>query len=156
LELLWSIPSLKSFQTKELLSLLKVSKIRQYQDGECIIKERDEDSCIYFLLSGRIKIDKQGIPLCTIGAIGEIFGEMRIVDRLNRSASVYAMGKTVCLAVDMSADHRFPSEKDAAVAMSILKKIVIRTLSLRLRFLNDQLVKAKVELSNLRHLKLSA
>jgi CRP/FNR family transcriptional regulator, cyclic AMP receptor protein len=156
IEMLMKIPALRDFHTRDLRALLKICKIRRYDDGESIIDEGEKDPWLYFLLQGKIRIEKENIPICTIGAVGEIFGEMRIIDRMNRSASVYAVGDTVCLAVDTSARHRFHVEKDLMRIMSILQQIISRSLSIRLRFLNEQLIKAKAELINLKNFKLSA
>ena len=100
---LLAIPALKGFETKSLGKLLRLSKIREYEDGERIIKEGDFDPWLYFLLSGKIRITKEGLEIGTIEKKGEIFGEMRVIDSLSRSASVYAVGKIMCLAVDTSA-----------------------------------------------------
>jgi CRP/FNR family cyclic AMP-dependent transcriptional regulator len=45
---------LKDFETKDLEALLKVSKIRQYEPKEMIIKEGESDKRIYFLISGEV------------------------------------------------------------------------------------------------------
>ena len=58
---LLAIPALKNFETKSLGKLLRLSKIREYEDGERIIKEGDFDPWLYFLLSGKIRITKEGL-----------------------------------------------------------------------------------------------
>ena len=40
---LLAIPALKNFETKSLQKLLRLSKIREYEDAELIIKEGDLD-----------------------------------------------------------------------------------------------------------------
>lgn len=95
---LLTIPALRHFETSNLGKLLRLSKIREYKDGELLIEEGDLDPWLYFLLSGKIRIVKEGKNIATISQKGEIFGEMRIVDSLSRSASVYAAGTTICLA----------------------------------------------------------
>ena len=91
---LLAIPALKNFETKSLGKLLRLSKIREYEDGERIIKEGDRDPWLYFLLSGKIKITKEGLEIGSMDKKGEIFGEMRIIDSMSRSATVRAIGKT--------------------------------------------------------------
>ena len=103
---LMTIPALQKFETRSLSNLLKLSKIRQYEKGEVIIHEGDSDPWLYFLLNGKVLVEKNGLEIGTIDKIGEIFGEMRIVDNLSRSATVKATGKTVCLAVDTTAKKR--------------------------------------------------
>ncbi|MBW1642310.1 MAG: cyclic nucleotide-binding domain-containing protein, partial [Deltaproteobacteria bacterium] len=94
---LMNIPTLSHFETKSLGKLLRLSKIKQYEDGELIISEGDLDPWLFFLLSGKVRISKEGIDIAAIERTGEIFGEMRIITSLSRSASVYAIGNTVCL-----------------------------------------------------------
>jgi CRP-like cAMP-binding protein len=58
---LMAIPGLKDFETRNLAKLLRLSKIRQYENGELIIREGDDDPWLYFLLSGQLRIEKQGM-----------------------------------------------------------------------------------------------
>jgi len=143
---LMSIQALKHFETRNLGKLLRLSKIRQYEDGEQIIQEGDMDPWLYFLLSGRIRISKEGEDIGVISKKGEIFGEMRIVDDQSRSASVHAVGETVCLAVDTSAGNRFSTseEKDARLDfLLLLYRIFAEYMTARLRLANEELVRAK-------------
>jgi CRP/FNR family transcriptional regulator, cyclic AMP receptor protein len=145
---LMAIPGLKEFETRNLAKLLRLSKIKEYRDGELIIKEGDEDPWLYFLLSGRLSIKKNDIEIGKISQVGEIFGEMRIVDSLSRSASVYADGKTICLGVDTSAKGRLATasveERDARLDfLLLLYRIFAEYMSIRLRATNDELIKAK-------------
>jgi len=137
---------LKHFETRNLGKLLRLSKIRQYEDGEQIIQEGDMDPWLYFLLSGKIRISKESEDISTINKKGEIFGEMRIVDDQSRSASVYAVGQTVCLAVDTSAGSRLTTseEKDERLDfLLLLYRIFAEYMTARLRLTNEELVRAK-------------
>jgi CRP/FNR family cyclic AMP-dependent transcriptional regulator len=143
---LMSIQALKHFETRNLGKLLRLSKIRQYEDGEQIIQEGDMDPWLYFLLSGKIRISKENENIGTINRKGEIFGEMRIIDDQSRSASVYAVGETVCLAVDTSAGNRLTSsqEKDERLDfLLLLYRIFAEYITARLRLTNEELVRAK-------------
>jgi CRP-like cAMP-binding protein len=141
-----TIPALKNFETRSLGKLLRLSKVRQYEDGERIIQEGDLDPWLYFLLSGKIRISKENLDIGTIDRKGEIFGEMRIIDSLSRSASVYAVGPTICLAVDTSAKDRLSSEDSIDERLDfllLLYRIFAEYMSIRLRLTNDELIKAK-------------
>lgn len=143
---LMSIQALRHFETRNLGKLLRLSKIRQYEDGEQIIQEGDMDPWLYFLLSGRIRVSKEGEQIGIISRKGEIFGEMRIIDDQSRSASVHAIGPTVCLAVDTSAGNRLNTsdEKEARLDfLLLLYRIFAEYISVRLRLTNEELVKAK-------------
>jgi CRP-like cAMP-binding protein len=149
---LMTIPALKNFETKSLGKLLRLSKIREYEDGERIIKEGDDDPWLYFLLSGKIRITKEGMEIGTIDSEGEIFGEMRIIDSLNRSASVYAIGQTMCLAVDTSAKRRISvgsTQDEKLDFLLLLYRIFAEFMSIRLRATNEELIAAKKKVRRL-------
>lgn len=150
---LLDIPALKHFEIKNLAKLLRLSKIREYNDGESIIKEGDRDPWLYFILKGKVIIKKEGHEIVTIDKKGEIFGEMRIIDSLSRSASVFADGQTVCLAVDTSAQEKLSSDDKKLDFILLLYRIFAEYMSLRLRLTNDELIKAKAEIKRLTSLK---
>jgi CRP-like cAMP-binding protein len=147
---LLTISALKNFETRNLGKLLRLSKIRQYEDGETIISEGDYDPWLYFLLSGEIRVAKEGVTISSISRRGEIFGEMRVIDDQSRSASVYAVGKTVCLAVDTAAHHRIAGEGDKDERLDfllLLYRIFAEYMTARLRLTNEELIKAKKAIS---------
>ena len=146
---LFAIPALRDFETKNLGQMIRLSKIRQYEDGELIIKEGDLDPWLYFLLSGKVRVEKEGIVIATLSKMGEIFGEMRLIDSLSRPASVCAVGKTVCLAVNPSATERLSSASEAANLLLLLYRVFIEFLSMRLRLSNEELIKTKEQLKKL-------
>ena len=147
-----SIPGLKNFDSKSVGKLLKLGKIREYQDGEVIIQERDEDPWMYILLSGKIRIIKEGHEIGRIDKKGEIFGEMRIIDLKARSASVAAIGQTICLAVATTAKTRMSphsTDEDKLDFLLLLYRVFAEYMSIRLRAANDELVAAKKKINNL-------
>ena len=149
---LMTIPALKNFEAKSLGKLLRLSKIREYEDGERIIQEGDFDPWLYFLLSGKIRISKEDMQISVIDKKGEIFGEMRVIDSLSRSASVYAVGQTICLAVDTSAKNRISpgSTRDERVDfLLLLYRIFAEYMSIRLRATNEELITAKKKIKRL-------
>ena len=147
---LCTLPALKSFETRDLAKLLKLSKIRQYEDGEIIIEEGDTDQWLYFLLSGKIRISKNGAHISTIDKSGEVFGEMRLIDGLSRSTSIHAEGHTTCLAVDISAKHKLDSDLEAENLLKLLYKVMMEYISVRLRLANEKLINAQQEIASLK------
>jgi CRP-like cAMP-binding protein len=140
---LMAIPALRNFETKSLGKLLKLSKIREYENGETIIREGDQDTWLYFLLSGKIRISKENLEIGVIDTKGEIFGEMRIVDTMHRSATVSAVGKTVCLFSSQT------PEEEKLDFLLLLYRIFAEYMSIRLRATNDELVAAKKKIKHL-------
>lgn len=149
---LLTIPCLKSFQTRSVGKLLKLSKIREYQNGEVIIREGGQDAWMYILLSGKVRILKENQQISTIDKSGEIFGEMRIIDNKERSASATAVGKTVCLAVNTDASCRLSEdslEEDKLDFLLLLHRVFAEYMSIRLRAVTDELTCAKKKIRHL-------
>ena len=149
---LLGISALRNFETKSLQKLLRLSRIREYEDGEVIIQEGALDPWLYFLLSGKIRISKEDMEINTIDKKGEIFGEMRIVDFMKRSASVVAVGKTICLAVDTSAKNRISAQDPTDEKLDfllLLYRIFAEYMSIRLRATNEELITAKKKIKRL-------
>ncbi len=75
---------------------------------------------------------------------------MRIIDSLSRSASVYAVGKTICLAVDTSAKNRQGGTRDEKLDfLLLLYRIFAEYMSIRLRATNEELIAAKKKVKRL-------
>ncbi|MGD8366264.1 MAG: cyclic nucleotide-binding domain-containing protein [Desulfobacterales bacterium] len=143
---LMAIPALRNFETKNLGKLLRLSKIRKYENGEAIIKEGDRDNWLYFLLSGEIRIEKEDVEIATSSKTGEMFGEMRLIDNLSRSASVFAKGQTVVLAVDTTGGGRTGLNDERAEFLFLLYRMFAEYTVVRLRLTNEELIAAKKRL----------
>ncbi len=146
-----SIPGLQKFEANRLGKLLLLSRIREYEEGEVIIKEGDNDPWLYFLLAGEVRIEKKGVPIQNFVDAGEIFGEMSIIDSQKRSASVYAQTKTILLAVDTAATSRLTSDDERADLLIFLYRIFAEYTTVRLRLTNEQLILAKKEVEELKN-----
>lgn len=145
---LMALPPLKEFETASLRQLLRLSKIREFKHGERIIEEGAQDPWLYFLLSGRVRVEKEGVRITYLQKMGDIIGEMRMLDGKERSASVFAEGGAVCLAVKTDAKDRLASEEEKANFLLTLYRMFTEFVTLRLRLLNYELVRLKGELKN--------
>ena len=144
-----AITPLKFLKEEDIRGLLGSSEMIRYDPGELIIKEGQERDRLYFLIKGKVGIKKKGETINVLKRQGDIFGEMSIIDKSPRSASIVAMDQTVCLSIDASYSKRLEGkEKDAFNA--ILYRIFAEILSERLRTMDEEMVKIKSENSKLR------
>lgn len=142
-------PALKFFQRKDLGRMLQHSKIRRYEPEEKIIDQGSYDNWIFFLLSGSVRVVKDVETVDEISRVGDIFGEMCIIDGQARSASVNAIGHTVCLATDVSfIDHLIPEDRIAFSAL--FYQLLAEILANRLRETTVELVRARETLMTLK------
>ena len=145
------IPILEHFSESDFQELLQMAKLLEYKPGELILEEGSHDNWIFYLVSGKAKIIKNGKVLVTLRRMGDVFGEMGIIGGTIRSASVQAIDRTICLATDISNIDKLPREK-----RSDIKYIVFRgfaeILASRLRETTEELVRCKEEIQRLKHL----
>jgi CRP-like cAMP-binding protein len=146
---LGQMPTLKPFDEKDLKGLLGLSKIKKYEPGELILKDGFYDNWIYFLVSGKVRIVKHEEELSILKRTGDIFGEMSIIDASPRSASVYAVDETVCLASDASHMDRLTG-KDKLAFCYVLYRLFAEVLANRLRLTSEELIQVKEENKRLR------
>ncbi|PHR93782.1 MAG: hypothetical protein COA69_03900 [Robiginitomaculum sp.] len=78
--------------------LEQAARFRDYTGGEVILSEVDQNNCVYFILSGRVKITSfspsgREVWHNELGH-GKTFGEMAAVSGKSRSASVIAIEAT--------------------------------------------------------------
>ena len=99
-EALQSVPFLNSFTDDQLDEVLSSSSFLQCEIGDSIIQEGTIDSRIYILLNGSLEVRVGGKTVTTISHVGDVFGELALVNHDKRLASVVAATKAVCLAVD--------------------------------------------------------
>lgn len=150
LEKLKQMPNLGLFEEKDLKGLLRLSKVRTYEPGELILEEGLYDCWIYFLVSGKARVVKHEEDLNILKRPGDLFGEMGVIDGLPRSACVYAVDETVCLATDSSYIDRLSGNNKLAFCY-LLYRTFAEFLADRLRVTTQKLVEAKGENKRLRN-----
>lgn len=134
---------LDPFNDEHLMGILSMSRIREYADGETIIDEGSFDMWIYMLLSGEVRVVKRGTDICDLTHVGDLFGEMAVITGSPRSANVYAVGDTKCLALDASYMNSL-SGSDKLLFVSALFRIFVELLTKRLKISNERFVEAKM------------
>lgn len=139
------IPFLKAFAAEHIHAILDLSRMRRYEAGEDIIAEGSLDRWIYIIVIGGVKVFKQGKEVATLDKVGDIFGEMAILDCGPRSATVKASVETVCLAFDVSHldTMKLP---DLGGFYVIFYRMLAEVLANRLRFATEELAKFKGKL----------
>jgi len=60
------MPTLEHFEEEYLQGALKLSKIREFEPGEPILEEGSYDNRIFFLVSGKVRIEKDGKELTVL------------------------------------------------------------------------------------------
>ncbi len=130
LEVLRRIPMFSRLSYHELVRVLDIARIRHYEKDSVVIREGEEGDCMFVLVNGKVRVEKDGVELAVIGNGGH-FGEMALIDRERRSASVTTL--TECDALEIDIDN-FEEllHAEAFLSVKILRSFM-QVLSLRLR-----------------------
>jgi CRP/FNR family transcriptional regulator, cyclic AMP receptor protein len=122
-----------------------------FKAGETIIREGDEGDTAFFIVSGAVDVAVgRGPNPRLVGRLemGEVFGEMSLIEPGPRSATVTAASDTECLAASYQ-DFIAAIEENPERAVGFMK-----TLVRRLRKMNELLESANPESHGLRSLLL--
>ncbi|KAK5615200.1 cAMP-dependent protein kinase type II-alpha regulatory subunit [Crenichthys baileyi] len=110
------VPLLNCLELSERMKIVDVLGVRKFNDGDRIIAQGDKAECFYIVESGEVKIlirtktkagqqDNTEVEVARCSR-GQYFGELALVTNKPRAASVYAVGATKCLVIDIQAFER--------------------------------------------------
>ena len=133
--ILKKIPVFDGLSDPEYEPLLAVCRVRQFADGMAIFREGDSGYFMYVVLSGAVQVVTDHVgPLGTVEP-GEIFGEIAVVCRVRRTATVIADGETYLMELGMDDLDRLRG-RAPRTAYVILRNMA-KTLAERLVDAND-------------------
>lgn len=96
-ELLKEVPLFSTFNNKQLKSVKKTAKEKEFEAGDKIVKQGDMSNVgFYLILDGQVEVKQDEKTLSKLGS-GQFFGEMAVLDEKPRSADVIAIMDTKCL-----------------------------------------------------------
>lgn len=151
-----AVPFLNSFTDDQLDEVLNSSSLLQCDPGDTIIQEGTIDSRIYVLLSGELEVRVGGKKVAAISRIGDVFGELALVNQDKRAASVIAGSRALCLAVDQKfLQDMHPREEDPAFHAALFE-FVARLVAKKLDTTSRRLAEVEKELRALKESTASA
>ncbi|MCF8051685.1 MAG: cyclic nucleotide-binding domain-containing protein [Desulfobacterales bacterium] len=129
--------------------LIRISKIREYAQGEQIIREEEKDPWMYILYHGQVRIVKKNKVVAVLRRCGDLFGEMGALGGTGRTASVFADEDSACLTVDAAKFEEFTG-KDKMAFGFLLYRLLAEVLSDRLKQTTERLTRAGDEILRLK------
>jgi len=113
---------------------------KQYADGEIVVRQGDAGDCMFVIQDGQaeVLIESQGKETrVDVMCAGEVFGEMAILEKQTRSATIRALGPMKALTIDKKTFLRRIQE-DPSLALMILQ-----AMSNRVRKLDKEVAEMK-------------
>jgi CRP/FNR family transcriptional regulator, cyclic AMP receptor protein len=134
-------PLFEMLAPAELARLAELARVYRYAHGEVVFEEGDLGDSLFVIVRGQVEVVRRGpdaavTPLTVLGP-PEFFGEMGLIDKDHRSATVRAQGEVELLqltAQDLRAFRQAHAEGFTFIVVNIA-----RSLSARLREANARL-----------------
>jgi CRP-like cAMP-binding protein len=111
-ELLRDVPLFSGCSQKELGQISALADEIYQPDGTMLIEEGTRAREFFVLIEGTVDIRRRGRRLCTMGK-GDFFGEIALVTKTPRSATVKATSRVRLLVITGQAFQRLLSETPA-------------------------------------------
>lgn len=137
LAVLKKIPLFQYLSYQELVRILNVCKVKSFVAGEKIISEGTAGNDFYIILTGSVKVSKGGTQLATLKNT-DFFGEMQLLDKVPRSATVVAESTVKVLVVERG-EFYVLLKRDQALAVKVFWEFC-QVLNGRLRVANELFV----------------
>jgi flavin reductase (DIM6/NTAB) family NADH-FMN oxidoreductase RutF len=96
--LLREAPVFSALPDEVLARILEAGAERSYEDGEAIVRAGEAGSELYVVVEGMVRVERAGRVMRKLRE-GDLFGEIAVLDGGSRTATVFAVGPTRCLAV---------------------------------------------------------
>jgi CRP-like cAMP-binding protein len=131
------VPLLKHLNRRQIVRLAARMTRRSYPAGAIIVRQGDTSMSFYVVLSGAVQIVRTtdrgaSVPVGVIGP-GGFFGEMGLIDDLERAATVAALEPTECgLLVRWDFQNELRNDPEIALALLPVLNQRIRELDERL------------------------
>jgi CRP/FNR family transcriptional regulator, cyclic AMP receptor protein len=133
-------PVFEMLSQAELDVLAELCRQRRFAAGEVVFSEGDAGDALFVLARGDVEVVAKGPGgerVLAVLAPPTAFGEMSLVDREVRSATVRA--KTACVALQLSAENFTAFRKRSRDGFTLFLVNVARLLSSRLREADQKL-----------------
>jgi serine/threonine protein phosphatase PrpC len=143
IEVLRKIPMFADFDFKQMAKFVEIGEVRVVRPGEVLIREGEADASMYVILYGAAEVLRGGEVVNRLKE-GDYFGEMSLIDKVPRSATVVATQSMTFLVLER---ERFFGllQTDASMSTKVLWSIV-QKLNRRLRQADDEVYRLRREL----------
>lgn len=142
LEAIQSVTMFRYLAFADLMRVAGIARELRWPAGTPFFKENSPGDSMYILLDGRVGVSKSGLELAELKP-GHHFGEMALIERAPRSATVVAQTDCDVLVIEREGFYGLLAEETTAVK---LLWGLVRMLNARLNKTSDELTTLKMGL----------
>jgi len=119
----------KNLSEQKLISLSKLMKKESFAANEFIVREKTEGDKFYLIKKGKVKITRDKKVIREMEK-GNYFGEISLLNKENRTASVIAVEETLCYALSK---NDFLSIIDTQILETLKARICLQDTTIQLK-----------------------
>ena len=123
-ELLAGCPLFKGIGADGLARLAELATAVDFPPGHVIARQGEIGTGFFVIIAGEVRVVRDGAIVARLGP-GEFFGELSVLDRMPRNATVAAEVQTSCLAL-ASWDFERVLLEEPALTLAILRGVATR------------------------------
>jgi voltage-gated potassium channel len=112
------VPLFAELDAAEISDIMGLLRAQVAEPGEVIVRKGDAAHSMYFIAAGEVEIVLKGKKEPIRLGVGQFFGEIAVLRRSRRSATVIALARTNLLVLDAHDLHAL-MQRDLRIAMRI-------------------------------------
>ena len=105
------VPFFAKLQARQIAEITTLLKLSRTVKGEVLMREGDTGECMYFIVNGQVEVRGKGGTF--ILKTGDFFGEIALIERCPRTATVKAITRCQMLILDAHDFHKFVAHDHA-------------------------------------------
>ncbi|MDX1682785.1 MAG: cyclic nucleotide-binding domain-containing protein [Phycisphaeraceae bacterium] len=144
LDALKKIPVFSNLSYQELMKVLNVARLEAFSAGDQILTEGDDGDTMYVSVTGTFEVTKNGQHVADLPT-GSFFGDMALIDKAPRSASIITKENAKLLAIERKSFFHLIKTEHALAAK--LLWAFCQIINHRLRETTEELSSARSNLS---------
>ena len=149
MERLRNVPAFDALPDSHIREAMKAASIRRYDAGETIINEGEFDNQVFFLIFGDLDIAVDDNIVGNLKRLGDVFGEMGIIDGSPRSATIKAKRTSLVVSLDDTAIGAM-GDTSKIFTQAVMYRVFSEVLAVRLREANKQISVLNAEMAELK------
>jgi CRP-like cAMP-binding protein len=114
------VPLFAGCSDDDIRDIAEIAHLLSFEDGAVIVPEGEEGQGFYLIMSGEASVVQGGREINRLAA-GDFFGEIALLEGTPRTASVVAVGSSVCLGI-LRSDFRPLLVRQPRIALRIIEE----------------------------------